>query len=337
MNGNRLRPRWIGPSSVDGVTSTTLSGIVPRWEWRTFGERLVAAERRLATVAPEQVHESRDLYLIARQGGDTAVKIRDGFVDVKRLVSTSESGLEQWVPVLKEPFPLPAASIGEVLSYLDVGATTLDRPEYALEELLELVRASDDVAQIDVSKRRTRYRIGGCMAEVTEARTDRGTAWTIAVESEDPAQVVATAAELGLMSLPNVSYPRWLRMLVGYVEARFCVIDVGTNSVKFHIGERGPDGSWETVVDRAEVTRLGEGLDQTGSLQREPMERTVDAIASIVEEARRSGALAIAAVGTAGLRIAANSAVFLDAVEERTGSGSRSSPARRRAGSRTSR
>jgi exopolyphosphatase/guanosine-5'-triphosphate,3'-diphosphate pyrophosphatase len=41
---------------------------------------------------------------------------------------------------------------------------------------------------------------------------------------------------------------------------RQAVIDVGTNSVKFQIGERQPDGTWTTVVDRAEVTRLGEGI-----------------------------------------------------------------------------
>ena len=301
------------------MTSTALSGIVPRWEWRTFGERLVTAEGRLAAVAPEQVQESDDLYLVARNGDDTAVKVRGGLVDVKRLVSTGESGLEQWVPVMKEPFPLPAASVGRVLSSLHVRSIALARPDYALEELLELVRASGEIVPVEVSKRRARYRIGGCMAEVTEARTDRGTAWTIAVESEDPARVVAAAAELGLGPLPNVSYPRWLRMLIGFVEARFCVIDVGTNSVKFHIGERATDRSWRTVVDRAEVTRLGEGLDQTGGLQKEPMERTADAVAAMVDEAQRSGAIAIAAVGTAGLRIADNSAAFLDAVEDRAG------------------
>ena len=305
-----LRPR------VVGVTSTTLSGIVPRWEWRTFGEHLVTAERRLAAVAPEQVHESDDLYLVARHGDDTAVKVRDALVDVKRLVSTGESGLEQWVPVMKEPFPLSAACLGQVLSYLYVRSVVLDRATYTLLELLDLVSATEEIVPVEVSKRRTRYRIHGCMAEVTEACTDRGTAWTVAVESEDPALVVAAAAELGLGSLPNLSYPAWLRMLVGCREARFCVIDVGTNSVKFHIGERATDGSWRTVVDRAEVTRLGEGLDQTGGLQPEPMKRTADAIAAMVDEAQRSGVIAIVAVGTAGLRIATNSSAFLDAVEE---------------------
>ena len=38
------------------------------------------------------------------------------------------------------------------------------------------------------------------------------------------------------------------------------VIDVGTNSVKFHVAERLADGTWRRLVDRAEVTRLGEDM-----------------------------------------------------------------------------
>jgi len=100
---------------------------------------------------------------------------------------------------------------------------------------------------------------------------------------------------------------------------RYAVVDVGTNSVKFHIGERSADGGWTTVVDRAEVTRLGEGLDESGQLQDEPMARTVEAITGMADEARRDGVEEIAAVGTAGLRIAPNSAAFIEAVRERTG------------------
>jgi exopolyphosphatase/guanosine-5'-triphosphate,3'-diphosphate pyrophosphatase len=100
---------------------------------------------------------------------------------------------------------------------------------------------------------------------------------------------------------------------------RYAVVDVGTNSVKFVVGERAADGSWTTVVDRAEVTRLGEGLDDSGELQEAPMSRTVDAVAGMVAEARQNGVEEIAAVGTAGLRIASNSSAFVDAVRERTG------------------
>jgi len=97
----------------------------------------------------------------------------------------------------------------------------------------------------------------------------------------------------------------------------FAVIDVGTNSVKFHIGERLADGSWRTLVDRAEVTRLGEGLREGGDFVPAAIERTADAIAGMAEEAARRGASTLAAVGTMGLRIARNSDAFIATVRER--------------------
>ncbi len=101
--------------------------------------------------------------------------------------------------------------------------------------------------------------------------------------------------------------------------SRYAVIDVGTNSVKFNISERRPDGSWQTVVDRAEITRLGEGLEKTGEIGPDAMERTVAAIAGMVSQAREAGVGSIAAVGTMGMRTAHNSQQFIDAVEQRCG------------------
>jgi len=60
---------------------------------------------------------------------------------------------------------------------------------------------------------------------------------------------------------------------------RYAVIDVGTNSVKFNISERRTDGTWQVLVDRAEITRLGEGLEKTGEISHDAMARTVSAIA----------------------------------------------------------
>ena len=100
---------------------------------------------------------------------------------------------------------------------------------------------------------------------------------------------------------------------------RYAVIDIGTNSVKFNISERRDDGTWLTIVDRAEITRLGEGLEKTGDIGSDAMERTVSAICAMVEEARKTDVAKIAAVGTMGMRTAHNSQQFIDAVEQRCG------------------
>jgi exopolyphosphatase/guanosine-5'-triphosphate,3'-diphosphate pyrophosphatase len=284
-----------------------MTEIVPRWEWRTFGADLGEAEARLAALPREHVEESDETYVLS-EAGDASVKVRGGVLDVKRLERV-EDGLEQWRPVLKASFPVAAAALREALG------VALDRDEYTLDQLA----AVPGLRAVAVHKRREHVAIGGCMAEVSELSTAEGSARTVAIESEDPALVRAAVRGLGLDSRPNVSVPRGLKALVGFGARRFAVLDVGTNSVKFHVGERRADGAWTTVVDRSEITRLGEGLAETGRLGEEPIRRTVDAIADMAAEAERDGVEATAAVGTAGMRAAPNRDELVDAVQERCG------------------
>ena len=293
--------------------------IVPRWEWRSFGAEFGGAESALAARTPEQVVESTEIYVLSEAGTDV-VKVRDDLMDVKHLREVGDDGLEQWTPVLKAGFPLSQADLEVVSSALGLDAAPPARDGYPLDVWLEEVVGPDPrLRAVTVHKRRTRYRIGGCAAELTDVRAGGATTRTVAVESEDAAQVLAVLEELGLAGRPNVNYARGLVELAPFTAGRFAVIDVGTNSVKFHLGERREDHTWHTIVDRAVVTRLGDGLRETGRLGAEPMARTVDAIAGMAEEARSHDVRAVAAVGTAGLRIAENAADFVRDVEERCG------------------
>lgn len=107
--------------------------------------------------------------------------------------------------------------------------------------------------------------------------------------------MTAAVRELGLSGYFNTSYPRGLAALIGEEPARYAVIDVGTNSVKFHIGERRVDGTWRAISDHAEMTRLGEGLAAHGWIAPEALDRT------------------------AGLRVARNSDDVLAAIRTRAG------------------
>jgi exopolyphosphatase / guanosine-5'-triphosphate,3'-diphosphate pyrophosphatase len=293
--------------------------IVPRWEWRTFGEAFGDAEERLGALAPTRVDDSDEVYIVSTRG-EGSIKVRGGELDVKRLEQVNADGLEQWRPVAKAEFPIAAAEIASLLSALDVAVPSLRRDAYELDELVEeVVSPNGDLLAVPVHKHRVHYVVEGCKAELTEMRSGSLVTRTIAVEDEDPTLVRETVEGLGLWSRPNVNVPRGLEALVGFGARRYAVVDVGTNSVKFHLAERAADGAWRQLVDRAEVTRLGEGLDDSGRLQPAPMERTVDAIGAMADEARHRGAEAIAAVGTAGLRAAANSAEFVEAVQARCG------------------
>jgi exopolyphosphatase/guanosine-5'-triphosphate,3'-diphosphate pyrophosphatase len=295
--------------------------ITPRWEWRTFGRRFGPAEDVFAALEPTGLQESDETYLLSAAGDN--VKVSDDLMDIKVLQETDVASLQRWTPVMKAAFPLRAEDTVRVSEALRLPPTTLDRRDYTLERFLaEIAAPGGPIRVVTVHMRRARYEVGGCMSEVSEialrgdtTRTSR----TIAIEGEDPAAVLAAVRLVGLGGYANVDYPRGLAMLLDGTPARFAVIDVGTNSVKCHIAERSGDGTWRTLVDRAEVTRLGEGLEERGRIGEAALARTLPAIEGMVAEARGLGALGIAAVGTAGMRAAGNAADVVAAVLTSTG------------------
>ena len=293
--------------------------IVPRWEWRTFGDSFREAEARLAALRPTKVEDGHELYILSSRV-EGSIKVRGGQLDVKRLEEVDDEGLQQWRPVAKAEFPLAATDVASLLGSLDVTMPSLDRDTYDLDELVEeIVATHDELLAVPVSKHRVHYLLDGCMAELTDVRSEARTTRTIAVENEDPAVVRSTVEALGLWSRPNVSFPRGLSLLLGFGVRRHAVIDVGTNSVKFVLGERSADGSWAQFVDRSEVTRLGQGLAASDRLDPEAIWRTTDAIAEMVDEARSHGVDQVVAAGTAWMRAADNADELVAAVRERSG------------------
>jgi exopolyphosphatase/guanosine-5'-triphosphate,3'-diphosphate pyrophosphatase len=295
-----------------------MAEINPRWEWRSFGRHFGAAEAQLAKLTPGSVQESDEVYLLSGAGDN--VKVRDALMDIKVLREVNADGLEQWTPVMKAAFPLPAAEAAKVLASLRLPVPAMSRTVFTLEQFLEQFAAPGGaIRAVKVHKRRTRYTVGGCMAELSDVVANGKPTRTVAVESEDAVAVMRAVRELGLGGYVNTSYPLALAALIDDAPVRYAVIDAGTNSIKFHIGERAADGTWRTVVDRAELTRLGEGLEQQGVIGDAALERTVAAIAGMADEAKRHSVRALAAVGTAGLRIAANGNAVVDAIAARTG------------------
>jgi exopolyphosphatase / guanosine-5'-triphosphate,3'-diphosphate pyrophosphatase len=295
-----------------------MNKINPRWEWRSFGRFFGEAESRLAKLKPGGVQESDEIYLLSGSGDN--VKVRDALMDIKVLREINADGLEQWTPVMKAAFPLPAAEAAKVLESLHLPALPMSRATFTLDQFLEQFAAPGSaIRAVKVHKRRTRYTVGGCMAELSDVVANGKPTRTIAVESEDAAGVIRAVRELGLGGYTNTSYPIGLAALLDDKPERYAVIDVGTNSIKFHIGECDLEGRWRAVADRAELTRLGEGLAQQGVISDAALERAATAIAAMVKEAKRHGVRAIAAVGTAGLRIASNGKEVVAAIEQRTG------------------
>jgi len=302
----------------DHTIHPSAPAVVPRWEWRTFGDALDALDALapLRTTAPV---ESDETYVLSMYG-DASVKVRAGVLDVKVLQRLSGAGLQLWVPTMKAPFPLDAAAVAGVFAALGVPPPETRRTDLSLEQLLqELVAPRDDLRLVEIHKRRRRTLVDDCMVELTEVSAEGVTSRTVAVESPDPGLVSRTIGRLGLDGRPNVCVARGLKSMLGWGPRRFAVLDVGTNSVKFALGRRDDGGTPRIETETAVVTRLGEGLVAAGGLTAASMGRTVDAIEDLVDDARRGGPLDIVAVGTAGLRQASNRDEFLAAVHGRCG------------------
>jgi exopolyphosphatase/guanosine-5'-triphosphate,3'-diphosphate pyrophosphatase len=95
-------------------------------------------------------------------------------------------------------------------------------------------------------------------------------------------------------------------------------IDVGSNSVKLLLGSV-KRGHIHRLDQQSEITRLGGGIDRTGTLSPAAQERTIAALRRFRAVCRRHEADRLVAVGTEALRIARNGRTFAGRVLERTG------------------
>jgi len=104
------------------------------------------------------------------------------------------------------------------------------------------------------------------------------------------------------------------------VSTRVAAIDCGTNSIRLLVAD--VDGHRLTDVDRRmEIVRLGQGVDRTGRLAPEALDRTIAVLRRYAEILTETGATAVRMVATSATRDASNSAEFVRRVKEVLGVG----------------
>src|SRR5215208_408168 len=96
------------------------------------------------------------------------------------------------------------------------------------------------------------------------------------------------------------------------------VIDIGTNTTRLLVAEV-EDGEVVELERRTIITRLGQGVDATGRLADEAMDRVAEAIAGYREVIDRLGADTIVAVATSAMRDSENGPDFHDYLNEKYG------------------
>ncbi|MEU7651919.1 Ppx/GppA phosphatase family protein [Micromonospora taraxaci] len=101
-------------------------------------------------------------------------------------------------------------------------------------------------------------------------------------------------------------------------------IDCGTNSIRLLVadlpdGSAGPPAPLVDLTRRMEIVRLGEGVDRTGRLAPEAIERTRVALASYAADIEKFGAERVRMCATSASRDAANAADFTEMVQRTLG------------------
>ena len=94
------------------------------------------------------------------------------------------------------------------------------------------------------------------------------------------------------------------------------VIDIGTNTTRLLVAEV-EDGEVVELERRTRITRLGQGVDATGRLADEAMDRVAEAIAGYREVIDRLGAGKVVAVATSAMRDSENGPDFHDYLNEK--------------------
>ena len=194
-----------------------MAELLPRFEYRVWADTLEDVRNNLQRLATApRTETSEETYLISSTTDKCNAKIRGGRFSIKARLAM-EQGLELWKPVLEAEFPLDSSLIvAQIFPGLELRAPDLHRPRYSIDEFVrEVIRAQPQIAIVTTVKRRARFRLDECLAEFTSVTIGKVARDTVAVESIDPDPVLRLIHQLQIAGMPNTSYIRLLKQILG--------------------------------------------------------------------------------------------------------------------------
>ncbi|MDA3814567.1 MAG: hypothetical protein PF570_09995 [Candidatus Cloacimonetes bacterium] len=190
--------------------------IIPRWEWRTFGDDLSKGEQNIIKHGNARHRESKEIYILSKNSNDNT-KIRDELMDIKSPIRINkETGLEQWTVLAKSAFPIHINDLALVYKAFGIKLPYLDKDEYSYREYIDLlIGKNPDLKMINVEKNRHGYLIENAIVEIAEVKFNQFETKTIAVEHANMDVVLKIVKKLGLTGYENVNYIKAMKQTFG--------------------------------------------------------------------------------------------------------------------------
>jgi hypothetical protein len=202
------------------VSAAEAAKIVPRAEFRVFGQGVIDAVQQKMWDAGATLQKARrmpaETYFLSRRTDAANVKVRDGLLDIKLKVGETPAGYEIFQPAGKFQFPVKRSDLAAILAHLGVDMV-LDRDTVAVDEFVALARAHPDLSPVAVEKMRYGFTVDGVICEYARAWFNGAMIETACCESEDYTRMNKVIEALGIAAMPNVSYLRAAKRVIGMI------------------------------------------------------------------------------------------------------------------------
>jgi hypothetical protein len=206
------------PTTNGATSAEEAARIVPRAEFRVFGQGILEGVKARMwngrTVLLQARKMPAETYFVSRFTDAANVKVRSGLLDIKTKTAETPEGYEIFQPRGKFQFPVSREQLATILSHLAV-EIALDRDSYSIEDFVAMARRHPDLAVVTVEKTRYGFTIDGVICEYAEVLFNGAMLESACVESEDHAAMRAVVEGLGLAHLPNTSYVKAAKSVVG--------------------------------------------------------------------------------------------------------------------------
>lgn len=190
--------------------------IIPRWEWRSFGDNFGSAESKIRKSKCSRIRESHETYILSKESNHN-IKIRHDLLDVKILQKVNIDNLEQWKPILKSPFPIYQNTLDSLFSFANLSKVNYKRSKYSYHQFIqEIIKNHPKLTVVDVSKKKFGFLINDVPIEIAQLLIASKTVQTIAVEHVDANLTMGMVNQLDLTKFNNINYVSFLKEFAGW-------------------------------------------------------------------------------------------------------------------------